>query len=422
MPSSLLYAIDFGTSNSLLSASQDSHVLEPIALDPDHKDPTILRSLMYFPKSGRPWFGSAAIDHYTKDGAEGRFIRSVKKYLPAKSFQGTQIAGKVYGLEDLISCFLAEMKKRADEFFQKDVTSVVMGKPARFSMDDEKEALAKSRLQRAAEQAGFKYVELLPEPLAAAFSYRKQVKDEKVLLVVDLGGGTSDFTVIRLHQGEFKDEDVLAIGGVSVAGDALDGEVMAEIVAPNFGSKIQYQFPMSSNILTMPPILKHKLSSPADITLMGKTDIMDFLAQVKKCNVSDEAKDQLEQLFALINDNLGFAIFSEIENSKVQVCAEELANFAFESDEIFVQEKFTFSEFAAVVAKKVESILSSLDETVQNSGLTFGEIDLICMTGGTSKVPLIRTALLDRFGKEKISTFKSFHSVIQGLAERASQL
>ncbi|NQZ00445.1 MAG: Hsp70 family protein [Bdellovibrionales bacterium] len=422
MSNSLIYAIDFGTSNSLLSAAQQQKPLQPIALDRSNSDPTILRSLMYFPKKGAPSFGRQAIEQYTKDSAEGRFIRSIKKYLPAKSFQGTQIGGKVYGLEDLISCFLTEMKSRADQHFNEDVRSVVLGKPARFSMDDEKEELAKKRLVSAAVASGFKHVEFLPEPLAAAFSYRKQVEDEQNLLVVDLGGGTSDFTVIRLHHDRFRDEDVLAIGGVSVAGDALDGEIMAEIIAPNFGSKIQYQFPMSSNVLTMPPILKHKLSSPADITLMGNTDIMEFLAQVKKCNVSDEAKDQLEQLFVLINDNLGFALFSEIEKSKVQVCAEQLASFAFETDEIWVKEQFDFNAFADVVAKKIASILNCLDETVKHSGLSFDEIDLICMTGGTSKVPLIRTALTERFGERKISTFNSFHSVIQGLAERAAQL
>ena len=135
-------------------------------------------------------------------------------------------------LEDLIGYFLLEMKKRAERTLGVEVTDVLLGRPAKFSNDPVKDGLAQFRLQKAAQLAGFKTVSFLPEPLAAALDLRKRLTEMKTVLVVDLGGGTSDFTVIRIGPKEFESSDVLAIGGVSVAGDAVDGEFMKTHVAP----------------------------------------------------------------------------------------------------------------------------------------------------------------------------------------------
>lgn len=417
-----VYAIDFGTSNSLVAGTNSKKIVDPLSVSPGSNDSTILRSIMYFSKSSSVSFGDHAIQSYVDESGEGRLIRSVKKYLPSISFTGTQVAGKVYGLEDLIGRFLRELKLRADRLNQTEVTQVLMGRPALFSHDLEKDKLAQKRLHLAAESAGFKDIDFFPEPLAAAYEYRKIISGEKIILVVDLGGGTSDFTVMKIHPTDPSQCEVLSIGGVSVAGDKLDGQIMREIVSPHFGSQVEYKMPLSSNVLSMPASLKSNLSSPADITLMSQKDVMNFLREAEKGVVNPQDKVRMQQLFHLIGENLGFSLFEKIEESKRQVCSHDFGHFIYDMDEIFVEEKFSRADFNQVIQEKANLILSTMDDVIQQAQLQHSDIDSICCTGGTSKVPLIRDELEKRFGAEKIQSFQNFHSVIKGLSERALEM
>jgi hypothetical chaperone protein len=238
----LTFAIDYGTSNSLMVATDGLTVTKPLALDPLATDPSVLRSILYFPHGDACFYGQDAINQYSDHHGEGRLIRSIKKYLPSESYVGSWIDNRVVRLEDLISYFLLEMKKRAEAQLGVTVENVVLGRPAKFSQDPVKDRLAQFRLQKAAELAGFKQISFLPEPLAAALDLRTRLKEMKTVLVVDLGGGTSDFTVIQIGPRAFVESDVLAMGGLSVAGDAVDGEFMKFHVAPFLGSKVKFQW------------------------------------------------------------------------------------------------------------------------------------------------------------------------------------
>src|SRR5690606_11963638 len=130
-----------------------------------------------------------------------------------------------------------------------------------------------------------------------------------------------------------------------VAGDALDGCLMGGKIAPHFGSEVKYRLPMSRNILSMPLSLKFRLMSPADITLMSRSDIMHFLQEVRRCAVGADERRKLDQLFHLIAENLGFALFEEIEKGKKQVCMEDRAEFSFLHDEIEIEETWSYREF-----------------------------------------------------------------------------
>lgn len=413
------YAIDFGTTNSLLSFVKDKNNKKILNLDELNDDPSILRSIMYYPKEGEPSFGQNAIKQYVDESGEGRFLRSIKKYLPTESFTGTNINNKFYSIEELIGRFLKEMKGRADKLIQSDVRRVVLGRPAKFSQDQKKDKLAQDRLEAAAKFAGFSEISFCPEPLAAAYEFKKTITDEKLLLVVDLGGGTSDFTVIKIHPGEYKESDVLSIGGVSVAGNKLDGCIMGSKIAPYLGSQVKYRFPMSDNILEMPASLKLNLMSPADIVLMSRKDIMKFLQEVKKCTFTDHDQEHLENLFSLISENQGFAIYEEIEKCKKQVCINGDYQFLYEQDDISITEPVNYLEFVDMTKDKINQIFKELDYVMSAAGVSSDQIDLICCTGGTSKVPEVSDRLVSIFGEDKIKTFKNFHSVIQGLAEKA---
>lgn len=418
----LTFAIDYGTSNSLLVVTDGEGITQPLALDPGAQDPTVLRSLLYFPNGRSCYYGQEAITQYNENFGEGRLIRSIKKYLPSESYVGSYIEDRVVRLEDLISFFLLEMKKRAEIQVGRSVDRVVLGRPAKFSHDATKDKLAQFRLEKAAQLAGFKSIAFLPEPLAAALDLRTRLKEPKTVLVVDLGGGTSDFTVIRIGPGDFRDEDVLGIGGISVAGDSVDGEFMKNQVAPFLGSKVRYRVPMGSNVLEMPKSLLDHICSPADLAQLRRSDHLDFFRSVQKWTLRDQDKAALERLFVLVEDQLGFAIFEEIDRLKRALGENDEAIFNFTAVGAEIEFPISRPDFDVSIARPVEQILDAMDETLRASSLSPDQIDIVYCTGGTSKLRLVQKALRLRFPIEKIVKQDFFHSVIQGLGEYAATL
>jgi len=414
-----MYAIDFGTSNSLLAAANRNATCPPIPLDDRAGDPSVFRSILFYSDDGAWSFGAGALADYVAQGMRGRFIRSVKRFLPVASFTDTRIGTKKVLLEELVGMFLREMRTRANAHFGCDVRRVMLGRPARFSDDDQADALAEARLRTAAEFAGFEDIHFCPEPLAAAYDFGSSKPGANTFLVADFGGGTSDYTVARLDPTEPGSLEVLAIGGVAQAGDAFDGALMRNGIAEHFGSKVRYQVPFGSNWLEMPAPLMERLCSPADICLLARRDVVDFLRGVRAGSASDRDKLHVDQLLCLIEDSLGFQVFEAIEHQKRELSQNESATFRFEYPGIDIQESMTRARFEEASARVSGSILGRLDQVLERAGITPAEIDRVCSTGGTAKVPVIERGLVTRFGADKLQALSSFHAVIQGLAERA---
>lgn len=419
-----VYAIDFGTSNSLLAAASADELFPPVPLDPDAADPTILRSIIYFPNAERAHVGEEALAKYVENGLEGRLLRSLKRHLPARSFRGTHIGSRPMLVEDLVAVILREMRKRANAHFGVDVRRAVLGRPARFSADDIDDDFAERRLRSAAERAGFEEIHFLPEPVAAAREFRVAFAGQAsgTVLVCDFGGGTSDFTVMRLGERPFVRSDVLAIGGVPVAGDALDASIMRSQVAKNFGADVEYQVPMGSNVLRMPVQIIEQLCSPAHLSILRRPDIAAFLRNVRSWSLGGEDRDKLDQLKTLIDDALGFQLFEVIERAKRTLSLEDAAAVDFVYPSIDVHEQVTREAFESASEKAAGVILACLDQTVERSGVGREGIDVVCSTGGTAKVPLLAREIAARFGGGKLREFKSFHSVVQGLAHHAQSI
>jgi hypothetical chaperone protein len=414
-----IYAIDFGTTNSLLAAANSSDVHEPIALDPLARDPSILRSVLFFPNRQRCFFGAQALSEYTAGGGEGRLIRSIKKHLPSRSFIGTNIDERPMNLEDLIGAFLGEMRARANRFFDADVTRVVLGRPARFSLDDADDTRAEYRLERAARIGGFTDVAFCPEPIAAAREFRSTLRGRKIALVGDFGGGTSDFTILQLHDGPFDPSDVLAIGGVAVAGDAFDASIMRKHVGKHFGTEVTYKVPFGNNILTMPPALAEKICSPADASLLHAQDAMTFLRNLKDWSVGEHDQRALDQLLTFVEDRLGFAVFEAIEAAKRELSEREQTRVRYSYPTVEVDEPITRAAFEHSSERATAAIMDELDATLRRASMGPDQIDVVCCTGGTARLPAVERALRARFGADKLTQFQNFHSVILGLTEQA---
>lgn len=418
----MIYAIDFGTSNSLLSAATKTELHQAIPLDPDAKDPSILRSILYLPKPSVCYFGVKATEEYVANDMDGRLIRSIKKFLPMRSFGGTFVNDKAFAIEDIIATFLGEMRRRANAHFQKDVDSVLLGRPARFADNDADDRFAEDRLRSAANIAGFRHVEFCPEPLAAAYEFKSTLTEPKVVFVADFGGGTSDFTVIRIGPKNQDDLEVLSLGGVSYAGDALDGSLMRGRIAKHFGADVQYQVPFGSNILTMPKYLMEKICSPAEISVLRSRDTQEFFRNVRTWSLGPEDHQKMDNLSSLIHDQIGFSLFEEIEATKRKLSDADSADFSFRYSGMDLKERFSRGDFESYAGGVIASILKSMDETMRAAQLSYSDVDLVCATGGTARVFALREALKARFGEEKIQQHKNFHSIVYGLSRVAQGL
>lgn len=408
-------AIDFGTSNSLVAAIVDSKPTAPLAIDPEGPEPTILKSVLYSPEKGEWCFGFEAIRRYYDEGAQGRVFRSLKKFLPESGFKGTQVHGAFHTTEDLIARILRELRRRANEILDRDMTRVILGRPALFAPDEASHQLAVDRMTTAAKAAGFSDVLFCPEPVAAAYTFLQTVSDRKTVLIADFGAGTTDYSIVRLGKDAFSTRDVLAIGGVGVAGDALDGAIMEESVAPLFGSRIEYKETFGNNVLTLPRALVKRFCSPPDILLLQRQDFMEFFRTLQRKALSPGAAEQIERLMVLIEDRQGYALFQEIEKAKIELSQADQAWVDFPYPMIEIRAPVSYQDFATAAKAPVQAMSVALDKTFEKAGIGYDEIDLVCCTGGTARVRMVQEALESRLGKAKLQQFDTFHSVIKGI-------
>ncbi len=412
-----ILAIDFGTSNSLVGAFHDGQRMDAFSLDPRASDPTVMRTLLYFPNADRCFYGVEAIAEYLQHDMEGRLFRSFKSHLPNQSYLGTVIDQRILTLESLISIFLIELKKRAEKNLGISVTKAVIGRPARYSMDPVSDQFALHRMQKAAFAAGFDEVQFIPEPLAAAFDYRRQIAQEKIVLIADFGGGTSDFTVIKLRPEDFSADDVLAIDGCPLAGDSLDSLFMSHKLNDYFGAKSRYRLPLGSNILTMPPSIVQRLNHPAHTVHLKEKDTYEFIREVRKSSLTPLDQQAIDRLFILIEDQQIFPFFEKIENTKRDLSGQEQSLFSFDYPGLQISELFSKDNFLTWSRPTKEKIFAALDRCLQSAQLTNDKIDLVCLTGGTAKVPFIQAEFEKRFGAHRLQTQSHFHSVLSGLVE-----
>ncbi len=418
-----IFAIDFGTSNSLLAAANPEEIFPPVPLDAEASDPSVLRSALYFSDLKHASFGAAALRTFVENGFRGRLIRSIKRHLPSRSFTMTRIGDKLVSIEELIATFLRTMRERACEFHGVSVERAVLGRPARFSNDPEADALAEQRLGKAAELAGFREVVFCPEPLAAAYDFADDLEEPRVVLVADLGGGTSDYTLVRMQRGGFDPNDVLAVGGVAVAGDAIDGALVRARLAPEFGSRTRYRVPFGKNVLEMPIDLVDLLCSPAELTLVDRKTVLGRIADIRSGAVgTEDDKERLDRLAVVIEDGVGFTLYEAVEGAKRRLSERESTRLAFDYPGAELELPVERSDLEGAAERPVGRLLEALDETLRAGGIDAGEVEVACLTGGTSMMPLIERALREKLPKARFRRLRSFHSVVQGLARRAREV
>ncbi len=412
--STYIYGIDFGTSNSSITIWD----VERRALVRDPRIAGVESSFMYFPYTLRrdpPLIGDAAKLRYVQDRMRGRFFQAIKTILPNRTFTETIVNNQPFVLEDLIAFFLRYLKAKADEVTRQDVKRVVMGRPAVFSSVPEEDQLAQDRLHMAARLAGFEEIHFQYEPIAAAFAYEARIDQPERVLVGDFGGGTSDFTVVQLdpqRQGRTdRAGDILATGGLPVAGNKYDSATMWHKLTPRFGRGATYE--SWGKRLEVPDTLHRQICQWDQIVFLRNAPKLDLIWRLARLSSDPAAFERLE---ALVKDNQGFALFQMIEGAKIALTTADVAPMRFTHPRIPLDEQLTLTEFNRNSADLTAAIATHLDTFLADAHIAPASVETVFLTGGTSFIRSLREEFTSRFSTARVRDGGEFTSVGDGLA------
>ncbi len=412
-----VFGIDFGTTNSALSIYKNGSV-EVIAVEDNDHSGELMRSVLYFNEENEIYAGQEAIRQYVGDGAAGRFMQSIKTFLPNTSFDSTEIFGKRYTIDDLVAIILRKIKARGEAHVGYPVESVVLGRPVVFSTDSAKDAIAEQRLEKAARKAGFKKIWFQYEPVAAALAFEDSLEtgQEKIVFIGDFGGGTSDFSVIRVKGGDFgrsdRRSDVLSLGGVYVAGDKFDSQIMWDKIAYYFGRYARYKTMGKDDWVNVPKSIIYTLCQWHRIPLLRARKTREHIRVIKNTTDDSQAIRHLENI---IDDNYGFFLFQAIEKAKCELSDREQTEISFTERDLAIHEKLGKGEFEHINRDNFQQIADCIDQVVASSGLQASQMDTVFLTGGTSRIPHIQALFSERFGRKRLENRDAFTSVVHGL-------
>jgi hypothetical chaperone protein len=344
-------------------------------------------------------------------------MKSIKQILPVSSFINTRIGNNIYSASDLVSFILIDLKKAADKIIGYECQSAIIGRPVFFDdLNKGKDDLAQKRLLEAAEIAGFTSIRFQFEPISAAFAYEKTIQKKERVLVADLGGGTTDFTLIELDPTKSSNtnrrEDILATGGIYIGGDNFDSSFMWEKGTPYFGRGIKYES-IPGKMVDLPTSFFQNICSWKEMNFFNGQKVKNSLNQYF---VYTKRNPIFKNLITLIDNNLGFSIFKEIEKVKIQLTENEVANFKFSQFNIQINEEITKDAYAEIIQDDVNSIERYLNKFLELNAIDSSQIDSLFLTGGTSLVPSVKQIFHRKFPSTPIHSGDNFISVANGLA------
>ena len=405
--------IDFGTSNSTVGWWRPG--LEPLLALEDGK--FTLPSVIFFnTEERRPVYGRQALSEYL-EGYEGRLMRSLKSLLGSKLLKSeTTVLGSALPFRDLLGFFIGELKNRAEQQAERSFEQVVLGRPVFFVDDDEAaDAEAANTLEAVARKLGFKEVSFQYEPIAAAFDYERSIQREELVLIVDIGGGTSDFSLVRLaperRELSERQDDILATGGVHIGGTDFDKQLSLEGVMPLFG----YGSRMKSDAL-MPT--SHHLNLATWHTINA---VYAQKAQLALKNMRYDIVDPtgIDRLLSLTEQRAGHWLAMQVEDSKIALTEQDSRPIDLSRIEPGLIAPLDRALFDQAIAALLERIRDGVDQLLLKAGVGHDKIDTIFFTGGSSSIPALRQSVAALLPNARVTEGNSFGSIGSGLAIEA---
>ena len=404
--------IDFGTSNSAMAWADPLGSSRLIALEGDAL--AMPTAVFYNAEDGTTHFGRDAVGHYL-EGTEGRLMRSLKSLLGSPLLmETTQIGHQQISFQDIIGTFLTTLRERATASLGFAPTRVVMGRPVHFVDDDaERDAQAEASLRQAAQAVGFEEVSFQLEPIAAALDYERRLTKDSTVLVVDLGGGTSDFTVVRLGpermQQTDRSADILATTGVHIGGTNYDQKLSLEQVMPLLGYRH-----LGPERREVPSRVFFDLSTWHLIHWQYQPKAIAH-AKTLRSNYTDTRLH--ERLMQVLTERHGHHIAHEVEQAKIR-CSVSDADTAIDLSVIEprLAAALGVGDMQTHLASLLTRTVACARECVQLAGLRDEQIDAIYLTGGSSALHTFQRALQAAFPGVPLVEGDLFGGVASGLA------
>jgi hypothetical chaperone protein len=407
--------VDFGTSNSTVGWVRPGR---PSLLALEDGKPTLPSVVFFNADDEQVRYGRAALADYL-EGYEGRLMRSLKSLLGTSLMDGqTEVAGRALPFRQLLSHFIGELRRRAQQQAGREFTSAVFGRPVYFVDDDpQADRLAEDTLAEIARAAGFREIGFQYEPIAAAFDYESRIEKEELVLIADIGGGTSDFSLVRLgpeRAGRIeRRDDILATGGVHIGGTDFDKYLSLASVMPLLG--------YGSALVSGAPVPSSYYFNLATWHTINQAYTRKSIAQLDDLARDAAEPAKLGRLRHLIDERAGHWLAMRVEDAKIGLSATPLVEL--DLDRLSPPERLQVERavFEAAIAGLVDQVGATVQRLLGEAGVAADQVDTVFFTGGSSGVAALRERIAAIVPQARRVEGDLFGSIGAGLAIDAAR-
>lgn len=411
--------VDFGTSNTVIAvvgADRSSAVMKVTSrLGEGAALPSIL---CFRPAEPNPRerpvssAGADAVADYISRTGPARLVQSMKSFLGSRAFVDTKVFSHTYTLESLVGTLLEHLYDATGARKLLEQAPLVIGRPIEFAGASPDDELAQTRLKAAFAIAGPAADRVGLEPEAAAYAFASRARGRHLVLVADLGGGTSDFSIVEVDaDGAEPKLTPLAQTGIGIAGDRFDYQIVHNAVCPALGMGSQFQ--PETKRLPIPLWIYANFSSWHQLSMMNNRQTLRHITDILRTAVDQQA---FEGLVHVIRNEEGFSLFQAVSRVKQTLTAQDTARLSFKAGPIEIDRTVGRADFERWIADDLSRIEATADAAVRVAGVAPASLTRVFMTGGTALVPAVRELFAKKFGADKLIGGDEFSSVAQGLA------
>ena len=416
--------IDFGTTNSAVSVVDDFLYSKLVTFE---NNKTTIPSAIFFPEDNtyKPIFGHLAVLQYI-NGSQGRFMRSLKRILGTDLMElKTEVNDIWLSYKDIMLYFMKHLKQTAETEIDSNLESVVLGRPVHFQdFAPEADEKAEKVLKQIAFDAGFKNISFQYEPIAAAYAHEQNIEKETLACVVDIGGGTSDFSIIKLGklfiQKTDRKSDILANTGVRIGGNDFDYDLSMKCFMPSFGYNTMLKpDEYTSRVLPVPFQPYSMLSEWSNINILYTYKEKKNIEYIYKHSAEPQ---KVINLYDIVQKELGHTLLNKVEENKILLSSKDKVETKIDflsSNPTIIS---SITDFEASITKNTLKIKEALKECLSQASIKAHQIELIVLTGGSTEIPYVKNTMLKMFPNAQISEENKLSSVASGLSYDAMRL
>lgn len=422
MPPARAVGIDFGTTNSVVAlASVDGQVNLVDFAGPTGSSSVFRSALCFWQDDGaQAGLGRAGLAHDAGpwaiaeflDFPQGcRFLQSFKSVAANTTFEHATLFEKRLRFEELGQIFLDHLRDHGGDALRNLPERIIVGRPVRYVGARPDPALARARYDAMFSLLG-RPVHYVYEPLGAAYGFASRLTDPATLLVADFGGGTSDFSIVRVAAPGTPRRCVpLGSAGIGIAGDRFDFRIMDRLVLPLLGKGGTYR--SFDKLLEIPSGHFADFGDWSRLALMRNRKTLGQLAKLQQ-TATDQAA--IGRMIAVVENELGYPLYEAVGRLKRDLSSGTEAEFSFAGPDLSIASHVSRTDFESWIAPDLARIAQTLDGMLAQSGLRTDQIDHVFLTGGSSLIPAVRQLFEQRFGADRIATGNELTSIAHGLA------